>query len=36
MEVPVTEPGTEVPFNLNKGQIDVLNVEFSYPMCDDV
>lgn len=36
MDVPVTEPGTEVPFSLNKGQIDVVDVEFSYPMCEDV
>lgn len=36
MDVPITEPGTEVPFSLNKGQIDVVDVEFSYPMCEDV
>jgi hypothetical protein len=36
MDVPVTEQGTEVPFFHSKGQIDVMDVEFSYPMCEDV
>lgn len=36
MDVPVTEPGTDVPFVHSKGQIDVNDVEFSYPMCEDV
>lgn len=36
MDVPVTEQGTEVPFVHSKGQIDVMDVEFSYPMCEDV
>lgn len=36
MDVPITEPGTEVPFSLNKGQIDVMNVEFAYPTCDEI
>ena len=35
MEVPITEPGTEVPFSLNKGQIDVNNVYFAYPTVED-
>ena len=36
MDVPITQPGTEVPFSLNKGQIDVCNVEFAYPTCDEI
>lgn len=36
MDVPTTEPGTEVPFSLNKGNIEVKNVEFAYPMCEEV
>ena len=36
MDVPITQPGTEVPFSLNKGQIDVCSVEFAYPTCDEI
>lgn len=36
MDTPVTNPGTVVPQNENKGEVEFKGVDFSYPKHDDV